>query len=199
MLTRPLPPWLPGALLMAVFGQILGAKLTNGGMSIGAAALMPLALIGAAWRLNRSPFDDAEAAARHNGTLQAYTWGVGAASMLGVYLLSGLKWQHGWQYGAGMALIALVALWFARQPRWLNTVALVVALQGMAAAIGLAVLAGSGKLASVKADWAANIIFVAGGVALAVLSVMAVGAHRRSQIGAQRGTPLPSARPQTRD
>ncbi len=183
MLTTPLPPWLPGALLMAVFGQILGAKISNGGISIAAAMLIPLALIGAAWRLNRTPFPNTETAARHNGMLQAWAWGAGAASMLGVYLLSGLKWQHGWQYGSGMALIALAALVFARQPRWLNAVAAVVAVQGAAAAIGLAVLAGSGKLASVKADWAANIIFIAGGVAIAVLSVMAVGAHRRSQRG----------------
>jgi hypothetical protein len=194
MLTRPLPPWLPGALLMAVFGQILGAKMSNGGISIAAAALMPLALIGAAWRLNRAPFDDADSAARHNGTLQGCAWGVAAASMFGVYLLSGLKWQHGWQYGSGMALIAVAALWFANQPRWLNAVAVLVALQGAAAAIGLAVLAGSGKLASIKGDWAANVIFVAGGLALAVLSVMAVGAHRR----AQRGTSSASARHPTR-
>jgi hypothetical protein len=195
MLTRPLPPWLPGALLMSVFGQILGAKMSSGPISVAAAAVIPLALIAAAWRLNRTPFPDAESAARHNGLLQASAWGVGAASMLGVYLLSGLKWQHGWQYGAGMALIALAAIAFARQPRWLNAVAVAVALQGMAAAIGLAVLASSGKLASVKGDWAANIIFVAGGVAIAVLSVMAVGAHRRSHA---KGTLSPLHTP-TRD
>ena len=127
------------------------------------------------------PGDAATRATLLHGLLQASAWGVGAASMLGVYLLSGLKWQHGWQYGTGMALIALAALAFARQPRWLNAVAIAVALQGMAAAIGIAVLAGSGKLASVKGDWAANIIFVAGGVAIAVLSVMAVAAHRRME------------------
>jgi hypothetical protein len=195
MVTRPHPPWLPGALLMAVLGQILGATISNAGISIAASALIPLALISTAWRLNRTPFGDIATAAHHNGMLQAYAWGVGAMSMLGVYLLSGLKWQHGWQYGCGMALIALVAFWFARQPRWLNAVAVLVGLQAMAAAIGLAVLAGSGKLASPKGDWAANIIFVAGGVAIAALSVMAVGAHRR----AQRGTPSPSARAQTMD
>jgi hypothetical protein len=177
-----MPPWLPGALLMSVFGQILGAQTGRGAMSVAAAALIPLVLIAAAWRLNRVPFADAESAARHNGMLQAWAWGTGAASMLGVYLLSGLKWQHGWQYGTGMALIAVLAFWFARRPRWLNAAAVAVALQGAAAAIGLAVLAGSGKLASVKGDWAANVIFVAGGVAIAVLSVMAVAAHRRAQI-----------------
>jgi hypothetical protein len=180
MLTRPLPPWLPGALLMSVFGQILGAKISSGSMSVAAAALLPLALTGAAWRLNRVPYDDPDSAAQHNGTLLALAWGAGAVSMLGVYLLSGLKWQHGWQYGCGMALIAALAWWFAQHPRWLNAVAVAVGLQGAAAAIGLAVLAGSGKLASVKGDWAANVIFVAGGVAIAVLSVMAVAAHRRA-------------------
>lgn len=185
MLTPPLaplmPPWLPGALLMSVLGQILGAQMGRGVISVVASALIPLALIAAAWRLNRVPFDDPESAAHHNGMLQAWAWGIGAASMLGVYLLSGLKWQHGWQYGTGMALMALLAFWFARQPRWLNATAVVVALQGAAAAIGLAILAGSGKLASVKGDWAANIIFVAGGLAIAVLSVMAVAAHRRAR------------------
>jgi uncharacterized membrane protein YqjE len=190
MLTRSSPPWLPGALLMAVFGQILGAKMNYGGVSAAAAALMPLALIGASWRLNRTPFSDTETAARHNGVLQACAWGVGAASMLGVYLLSGLKWQHGWQYGVGMALIALIALGFARQPRWLNATAGLVALQGAAAAIALAVLVGSGKLASTKGDWAANIIFVADGLALAVLSVQAVAAHRRAN---SKGDGAPSA------
>jgi hypothetical protein len=109
--------------------------------------------------------------------------------MLGVYLLSGLKWQHGWQYGTGMALIALAALAYARSPRWLDAVAIVVALQGAASAIGLAVLAGSGKLASVKSDWAANVIFVAGGVTIAILSVLAVAAHRRSRAAPPRKLP----------
>jgi hypothetical protein len=195
MLTRPLPPWMPGALLMSVLGQILGAKLSNAQISAAAAALIPLALIAAAWRLNRMPFSDPETAARHNGMLQVWAWGISAASMLGVYLLSGLKWQHGWQYGCGMVLITLAALVFARQPRWLNAVAVAVALQGMAAAVGLAVLAGSGKLASVKGDWAANVIFVAGGVAIAVLSVMAVAAHRRANA---KGTLSPLRSP-TRD
>jgi hypothetical protein len=178
-----MPRWVPGALAMSVFGQILGAKLNNGQISAAAAALIPLALIAAAARTKAMATADPIATATHNAYLQALTWGAGAASMLGVYLLSGLRWQHGWQYGAGMALIALAALLYARQPRWLNAVAGVVALQGAAAAIGLAVLAGSGKLASVKGDWAANIIFVAGGVAIAILSVMAVASHARHKAG----------------
>jgi hypothetical protein len=180
-----LPPWLPGALGMSVFGQILGAKLGNGSISAGAAALIPLALVAAAARLNQAARQgltpaDPLSAARSNAWLQAAAWGAGAASMLGVYLLSGLKWQHGWQYGTGMALIAVAAIGYAREPRWLNAVAVVVGLQGAAAAIGLAVLAGSGKLASVRSDWAANVIFVAGGVTIAILSVLAVAAHRRA-------------------
>jgi hypothetical protein len=155
-----MPRWMPGALAMSVFGQILGAKLSNGQISAAAAALMPLALIAAASRTNKSPQLDHLTAVRCNAALLATAWGVGACSMLGVYLLSGLKWQHGWQYGAGMALIALAAAAYARDPRWLNAAAIIVALQGVAAALGLAVLAGSGKLASIKGDWAANIVFV---------------------------------------
>jgi hypothetical protein len=175
-----LPPWLPGALAMSVLGQIAGAKTGNGQISAAAAALLPLALIAAAARANRAPADPL-ATARANAVLQALAWGAGAASMFGVYLLSGVKWQHGWQYGSGMALISAAAFAYARQPRWLSATAVIVGLQGAAAAIGLAVLASSGKLASVKGDWAANIIFCAGGVAIAVLSVLAVAAFRRAQ------------------
>jgi hypothetical protein len=186
-----LPPWLPGALAMSVLGQILGAKIGSGAISAVAAGLMPLALVAAATRVNRTAHSgDAMAAdalvdtARQNAWLQAAAWGAGAASMFGVYLLSGLKWQHGWQYGLGMAVIALAAVIYARQPRFLQATMIVVAMQGAAAAVGLAILAGSGKLASVKGDWAANIIFVAGGVAIAVLSVLAVAAFRHAQSAA---------------
>jgi lysylphosphatidylglycerol synthetase-like protein (DUF2156 family) len=44
---------------------------------------------------------------------------------------------------------------------------------GVAALGGLAFLAGAGKIASAKGDWPANQIFLAGGVALALVSFIA--------------------------
>src|SRR5690606_7124014 len=49
----------------------------------------------------------APVAAQRNAKLMALVWAWGAAAMAGVYTLGGLRWQHDWQYGSGMALIAL--------------------------------------------------------------------------------------------
>ncbi len=121
-----------------------------------------------------------------------YTWG--AVSMQGLYLtpLTGLKWQHGWQYAAAMALLALATIAFERTlPRpvpgddgigWRRHIRWAVTLAGaqaLVAGIGIAALVVSGKLWSERADWAANRVFA--GLAVAVLAVSAasmVAQHR---------------------
>jgi hypothetical protein len=58
--------------------------------------------------------------------------------------------------------------------------------QAAAAAIALGMLVSSGKLASLKADWPANHVFVAGGLALVVISVISAITHfklRRVTVG----------------
>jgi hypothetical protein len=125
-----------------------------------------------------------------------YAWGAG--SMQGLYLtpLTGLKWQHGWQYAAAMALLALASLAFERtlprpgpggdvigwrrRIRWAGPMA---AAQALVAGIGAAALLVSGKLWSERADWAANRVFAALAVAiLAVSAASLVAQHRHREL-----------------
>ena len=60
------------------------------------------------------------------------------------------------------------------------------ALLGAAAAVALGMLIGSGKVGSIKADWPANHVFLAGGLALVVISAIAAITHfklRRATVG----------------
>ena len=109
--------------------------------------------------------------------------------MLTVYLGTALRWQHGWQYGAGMALIACLSFGYALQLgrpgsrfariAWLDAAALVAGLQAATAAVGLTALIASGKVWSTRADWPANLIFLAGGIAIVAASAAAASTHAR--------------------
>jgi len=128
-----------------------------------------------------------------------YAWG--AVAMQGLYLtqLTGLKWQHGWQYAAAMALLALMTIAFERTlPRPLpgrdsssllrhmrlaNPIAIV---QALVAGIGLTALVVSGKLWSERPDWAANRVFAALAVAVFAVSVASMVAQHRHRDPAQR-------------
>lgn len=114
-----------------------------------------------------------------------YVWGGLAMSI--TYQASGLKWQHGWQYGLGMLLIgtgiALYARWLRKFPAGPSKDAArsravrLVMVQGVAALLGLLWLVFSGKLATLRDDWAANIIFLAGGSAVAGISAVIAQLH----------------------
>lgn len=143
----------------------------------------------------KSARDDAVqvfACARGNAVLMALTFGWGAFAMLCVYALTALWWWHSWQYGSGMLGIALVLLAYAwlvsrpeRVPGGLSFLDLGAALGVMAsigAAVGLSFLFLSDKLLSVKPDWPANHIFVAGGIAISVLSMIAAVSHVRLRL-----------------
>ena len=85
-----------------------------------AAALAALVLIVTAYNHNRPAAADTAPAAPNaiaatNARLMAAVYGWGGLAMLAVYLLSGLAWRHGWQYGSGMLLIAAGLLIYARQ------------------------------------------------------------------------------------
>ena len=128
-----------------------------------------------------------------------YAWG--AVAMQGLYLtrLTGLKWQHGWQYALAMALLGAASLAFARslsvslhnarprnterQVRWAMSLA---AVQACVASVSLAALIVSGKLFSIRADWAANRVFA--GLAVAVLAVSVASiAVQRHHLNTRRG------------
>ncbi len=198
MSVQPFIFWLLAAFVPAVIGQVMGARAGSAWMSGAAALFLPVMSTFVALRVNapywsaRTVFNEPDTiatASRRNARLIAWTWGAGAASMLAVYWLSGLRWQHGWQYGSGMALIAALGFGYSlrlghaesalRTPRHLKAAAMLAAAQGIAAIGGILVLVLSGKVASVRADWAANIIFVAGGLAITVLSAIAVRTYAR--------------------
>jgi hypothetical protein len=113
----------------------------------------------------------------------AITYAWGAIAMLSVYTLTGLRWYHAWQYGLAMALLAVLLFLYAiaigregsrlRQRVFLLGALQLTAVQGAGALARVLFLIGSGKLATPKTDWAANRIFLAGGLAIAALSVIA--------------------------
>jgi hypothetical protein len=59
--------------------------------------------------------------------------------------------------------------------------------QATAATGGLGFLIATGKLGSVKPDWPANHIFLAGGLALIVISVMSAATHFHAKTELGRG------------
>jgi hypothetical protein len=129
----------------------------------------------------------AAAAIRQTSIVTAALYAWGGAAMTLVYRFSGLHWQHGWQYGLAMLLIATGLAGYVHllgdvrsslnSDRAIDRVAKLAALQGIAVTFALAWLAGSGKLATTKGDWAANIIFVTGGLAIAMVSAVVTRTH----------------------
>lgn len=144
-------------------------------------------------RPGKAPLMPAFVALRQSSTLAAICYAWGAVAMQGVYLtpLTGLKWQHGWQYALAMALLAAASLAFARalsdplrsarptgaeRPyRWAPALA---AAQAGVAGVGLVALIVSGKLFSTRADWAANRVFAALAVAIFAVSVASIVVQR---------------------
>lgn len=126
---------------------------------------------------------------RRNTRLIALVYAWGAAAMFAVYVLGALKWRHGWQYGAAMALIAAALLWLVDRlgrpgnafdtPGFFHRVVPLTLLHGLLALGGLAFLIASGKLGTTRGDWAANHVFLAGGIGVVALAAITAFTHRR--------------------
>lgn len=134
---------------------------------------------------------------RASAELMALTWGWGGVSLLLAYGPAGLKWQHGWQYGSAMLLIAIGLALYSRRivfgspgaaPAALEWGRRAAFVQGFACGTGLAWLIASGKLSTTKGDWAANDVFFAGSIALVVLSAICI-------VGCGTGCPATSRAP----
>lgn len=193
-------PWLVAALALSAGLMWQGAATGAKSLSAAAAAFAALAVVGVAGAINlpmwRLPDDRVTShalpvQARRNTRLMALTYAWGSVAMLAVYFLSGLRWWHGWQYGTLMALLAALLFAYAHlmtppDSRWRaphiqrKALALTVG-QGVLALAGVAWLFWSGKAASPKPDWAANHVFIAGGLAIAALSFIAAATKRRLQ------------------
>lgn len=106
----------------------------------------------------------------------------GAAALLIAYPVIGLKWQHGWQYGLGAAVIGALFFWYSQrleqsgdpwaQPRALQVVRIFSALLAAAIAAAAGWLILSGKLLTEKNDWLANDVFLAIAACLFTLSLI---------------------------
>ncbi|MFZ4807108.1 MAG: hypothetical protein ACOYLQ_07610 [Hyphomicrobiaceae bacterium] len=191
-------PVLIAILVTTVVAMTMAARSGTIALSWMAAATAAIALLAFGilmnrplWKLEpaRVTAEAAPVAARRNAVLLALAYAWGATALLVVYPLSGLRWYHWNQYGAAMAIVALaLAAYgdalrhrdsiFRTGPRQLAMLRLTV-VHAMALAGGLGWLLLSGKIASVRDDWVANHVFVAGGVALVGLSVMAAISQNR--------------------
>ncbi len=177
--------------LLSVVAMVVGAETGNQPLTILAGAMFAIVATMAGWRfttLARSAKDFDVLAARY-AWLMAIAWTWAGAAMLACYYLTDLRWQHAWQYGAGMLLIAGLVAQYARarvEPgsRFATqdmafAASLLTRIQGLAAIACVVVLAMSGKLDAAKQDWAANVVFVAGGLAIFALSTAARRAEQQ--------------------
>ncbi len=191
--------------VMAVGVMLWGARAGQAGLVTWAAALfaasaavVAVVCLTQAWRwpdvAGRAPLMPAYVALLQSTRFAALCYGWGAVAMQGLYLtpVTGLKWQHAWQYAAAMALLALATLAFGRsmpQPlpggdvvgfqRHARWVAPLAGAQVLVAGAGLAALAVSGKLWSERTDWAANRVFAALAVAILAIELTGLVSHWR--------------------
>jgi hypothetical protein len=115
----------------------------------------------------------------------AYLWC--AITFYAIYLGTQIHWQHGWEYGSALLVIGLAHafyLWRLADPNGPFSGPIAVAgaarlalFQAVAIACGLIWIIAAGKLSSPKGDWAANQIFLAGGIMIICLSMIIVKTH----------------------
>ena len=191
-----LMPFLIAMLAASVAGMVLGGamqRLWTVILSAAAFAAMAITVSIATnaphWQGDRRSTPDAAAGAlRGNARIMAVTYAWGAIAMQALYTtpLTGLKWQHGWQYALLMLLFALGAFHVARalnDPRperrapWVSAALPLAIGTALLSAGGLALLAVSGKLLLRRSDWAANQVFLFGALALMVLAAVTLRTH----------------------
>jgi hypothetical protein len=115
----------------------------------------------------------------------AYLWC--ALAFFAIYLGTHVRWQHGWEYGTAMLVVAAGhAYYLSRLANPNDTFSTHAAIeravrlsayQAILIGVGLIWLIGSGKLSSLKGDWAANQLFLAGGFAIMCLSAITIKSH----------------------
>lgn len=194
---RPLLPWLLMAAAFSVAMMVLGTGRGDRTLSALAAGLFVAVCIGTSLGLNaplwakvNAPTANAQRTAlRCNVWLAALVYAWGASALFAMYSLSDLWWQHAFQYASGASLFAailgFIGLRLGRKidvpvpAIWLTV------LHGSAAFSGLVYLIGTGKLATTKNDWAANEVFLWGGIAIVVLCIM-------SWLTQRKGAPAPA-------
>jgi hypothetical protein len=194
-------PWLTTLLVITVVAMMMTARAGLLSATAALGAVFALAVVATSWRINlrqwaaTSPAHGIASleplhAARRNARLTGIFYAWSALGMLGLYTtpLTGLKWQHGWQYATAFALLSVFALVYthlsgsrdaATRERLQKLAGPLAAMQATIAAAGLAFLVMSGTLQSKRADWAANIIFLYAALTIMILSAVALRTHIR--------------------
>jgi hypothetical protein len=116
--------------------------------------------------------------------LTAWTFLWAAFALLLAYPVLGLRWQHGWQYGAGAALLALAFSQYAHrlhsetdnaaQPSAVETARRLSMAFAASIAAAVGILIASGKLTTLKNDWLANVVFLGSAAAILTLSAFCI-------------------------
>jgi hypothetical protein len=194
-------PWLIALLAITVLAMMIAARAELTSATSACAAIFALAVVAASWRTNVghwsatspaggiAPLEPLHAA-RRNARLTGLTYGWAALGMLGLYTtpLTGLRWQHGWQYASAFGLLSVFALAYthfsgsrnASTRRSLQRLAgPLAAAQATLAALGLAFLVMSGTLQSRRPDWAANVIFLYATLTIMIITAVALRTHVR--------------------
>jgi hypothetical protein len=198
---------LPTVLLALVLSIVVGVLAAARGASVPlglAVGLFALQVLLTLWRINApawragSPQTPAADWALSNTLLTAIVYAWGAAALFCIYGLSGLHWRHWWQYGAGMALLAGVALLCARylasergletRAVALNIIMAITVAQAVSVAGALVYLVASGALDTQKGDWAANHVFVAGSLTIGAISLVSLLVYWRTPTAVPAGS-----------
>ena len=201
-------------LLLAIAASLAGlqyaAAHTQKMLSGACAGLLFAATVFAAYRSNAiilnapvssgtPPFATVRSALRQTTQFSVLVYAWAACALFLVYLGSGLIWQHGWQYGLALALVAFGLALYVRDlgkaghwvasPQAIESAIGLAKLHGLLSAAVVCWLIASGKIATTRDDWAANHIFIACTAAIAILSAIAVTTHwtlsRRGPAGTQ--------------
>jgi hypothetical protein len=193
---RPLLPWLLLASALSTSLMVLGAGRGDRFLPSLSAGLLVALVVGTGLGINAPLWSRATGAgARQDGLsavrealrcnvwLAALVYAWGASSLFAIYSLSDLVWRHGFQYGVGAAVfagcLAILGMRLGRPAGSGVPPLFLTVFHGAAAGGGVAYLVGSGKLATPKGDWAANEVFLWGGIAVVALCIFSAVTQTR--------------------
>lgn len=198
MSLQPYMPWLLAALAVSLAGVVGGSMSWQVWLPAAGLATFVASVAAVALRINeqdlalQTGIGARLSAMQRNARLLAitYAWGALAMAMSYATRITGLRWQHGWQYALAMALIAwlcfvyAIQIWRsrgdARRQAQLQAIGIPLAVSQLALGVGgLAVILATGKLMTRRGDWVANQIFAAGALTISMLSVVALVTDRR--------------------
>lgn len=191
MSLQPLISAVAGALVLSAGAMAYGVATNARLVTVAAALAYAVVILIVAWRVNRPAWQASITGRdemlfhtmRRNTRLAALVYAWGAAAFFAIYGLTAVRWQHGFQYGTGAALIAAALLYYVHKmgADGTNTppAPALTLLHGAAVAGGLVFLLSADKLSTPKGDWPANYIFLFGGLAILGLCYVAFATQMR--------------------